>query len=114
LQKLGGVCREKLRNIDTAGRIGGEEFAVLLPQTGGKEAVLTAERLRKAVAKAETPLGEGAFMRFTVSIGVATLGGTSEGIDALLERADKALYKAKRDGRNRVRVEHSSGPSHGE
>ncbi|MFZ5426093.1 MAG: PAS domain S-box protein [Thermodesulfobacteriota bacterium] len=114
LQKLGGLCREKLRNIDTAGRIGGEEFAVLLPQTGGKEAVLTAERLRKAVAKAETPLGEGAFMRFTVSIGVATLGGTSEGIDALLERADKALYKAKRDGRNRVRVEHSSGPSHGE
>ena len=104
LQKLGSLCRETLREFDSVGRIGGEEFAVVLPQTDGPRALEVAERLRQAVARTEMALEHGLPLHFTLSIGVTTLVGGSANIDTLLGQADSALYEAKRSGRNRVCV----------
>lgn len=104
LQKLGSLCREALREFDSVGRLGGEEFAVVLPQTDGRRALEVAERLRQAVARTEMALERGLPLHFTLSIGVTTLVGGSANIDTLLGQADSALYEAKRSGRNRVCV----------
>ncbi|MDA8261181.1 MAG: diguanylate cyclase [Betaproteobacteria bacterium] len=102
LQQLGNLCRETLREIDSVGRIGGEEFAVILPQTDAAQALDVAERLRLAVAGTEVALEHGLPLHFTLSIGVTTLAGGGANIDMLLGQADSALYEAKRTGRNRV------------
>jgi diguanylate cyclase (GGDEF)-like protein/PAS domain S-box-containing protein len=102
LQRLSTVCRATLRNIDVAGRMGGEEFAVLLPETGNEQAMDAAERLRAAIAAAQVTLASGLPLRFTASIGVATLGEKDANVDMLLNQADQALYRAKSEGRNRV------------
>jgi len=104
LQKLGELCREALRDVDCVGRIGGEEFAVVLPQTDGARALEVAERVRQMVAHAEVAVERGLPVHFTLSIGVATLVGANTNIDTLLGQADGALYEAKRAGRNRVCV----------
>ncbi|MFA5083022.1 MAG: sensor domain-containing diguanylate cyclase [Hydrogenophilaceae bacterium] len=104
LVRLGELCHEALRAIDTVGRMGGEEFAVVLPQTGPRQAIEAAERLRVLIGKTEIPLEHGLPLQFTVSIGVVTLSGRSSNIDTLLNQADTALYEAKRSGRNRVCV----------
>jgi diguanylate cyclase (GGDEF)-like protein len=91
------------RRGDLAARIGGEEFAVLLPHTDRTQAGLVAERIRRAVAAA--PLGRSRPVPITVSIGVAWLPGPDKGDAAtLLQNADTALYRAKDEGRNRVAV----------
>lgn len=108
LQKLGRLCLDSLREVDRLGRIGGEEFAVILPQTDGARALEVAERLRQTVAEAELPLERGLPLRFTLSIGVTTLLGGNANIDTLLGQADRALYAAKRGGRNRVCVHAAS------
>ncbi|WP_051304498.1 GGDEF domain-containing protein [Chitinilyticum litopenaei] len=100
LVRLADVLRGQLRNIDVLARMGGEEFALLLPDTDQVAAPLIAERLRQAVAQQTLGSGEAAF-GFTVSLGVAARQ-PDEPIDTLLNRADKALYKAKHAGRNRV------------
>ncbi|MFC5548867.1 sensor domain-containing diguanylate cyclase [Massilia aerilata] len=87
-----------VRSIDTVARLGGEEFAVLLPDTGADTALLVAERLRHALEHV-LELPSGLPVGYTVSIGVATLGA-GESIDAMLSRADAALYAAKASGRN--------------
>lgn len=102
LQKLSQVCRDELREIDIPARIGGEEFAILLPETDGARAVEVAERLRLTIADLSIPLESGLPLQFTVSIGVATLTGDKVNIDMLLHLADQALYKAKNGGRNKV------------
>lgn len=102
LEHLGELCRQALRDMDTVGRMGGEEFAVLLPQTDRPHASEAAERLRRTIAAAEIPLAQGRPLRFTVSIGVATLAEANTNIDTLLSQADEALYAAKNAGRNRV------------
>jgi diguanylate cyclase (GGDEF)-like protein len=89
-----------VRNIDTVGRLGGEEFAVLLPDTAAGTALLVAERLRHALDVPADAAGAGK-IGYTVSIGVATLQA-GESIDAMLSRADAALYAAKAGGRNAV------------
>lgn len=90
-----------LRSSDLLGRIGGEEFAVLLPQTDLAGARELAERIRRTVE--ESPVtDETQRPRCTVSIGVAQWAGTGESVENLLARADGALYAAKRNGRNRV------------
>ncbi len=102
LQKLAEVCIHTLREIDIPGRIGGEEFAVLLVETDACQAMEAAERLRQALADAELVLEDGQTIRFTVSIGVAYLAAGDHEIADLLRRADMALYAAKHGGRNRV------------
>ena len=105
LKKLAEVCGNMLRDVDIVGRIGGEEFAILLPETDKNEAAEVAERLRNAIANAKVPLSTGdQSLHFTVSIGVASLESKGENLDALLHLADKALYEAKNSGRNRVCV----------
>jgi len=104
LRELGRLCRDTLRDVDFVGRIGGEEFAVMLPQTNGTRALEVAERLRQAIERAEVPLERGLPLHFTLSIGVTTMCDGNANIDSLLDQADKALYRAKRGGRNRVCV----------
>jgi len=104
LQKLSHVLQETLRTVDVIGRIGGEEFAILLPETDLPEATEVAERLREIVARTEVILEAGLPLHFTVSIGVATRKGKDVNLDILLNLADQALYEAKADGRNKVCV----------
>jgi diguanylate cyclase (GGDEF)-like protein len=84
------------------GRMGGEEFAVLLPETDATQSLEVAERLRLAVAATETPLEDGAVVRLTISTGITTANDSDTTVDVLLERAEKALYAAKNSGRNKV------------
>jgi diguanylate cyclase (GGDEF)-like protein len=102
LQRLSAVCRATLRDVDIIGRIGGEEFAVLLPETGCEQAMEAAERLRDAIATAKVALNDGLPLHFTVSLGVATFTESGTNIDMLLNQADQALYQAKNTGRNRT------------
>jgi len=104
LQKLSEVCRNALRKIDIVGRFGGEEFAILLPETGQEESMETAERLRVAIADAHVTLNDKTPLHFTASFGVATLNKKAANIDMLLNQADQALYQAKNGGRNQVCV----------
>ena len=103
LKQLGQVCRAVLREIDLSARVGGEEFAVLMPETTLERAAEVAERLRLALA-AESVLAPDSqsSISFTVSIGVGQLGAGDTTLDALLRRVDAALYQAKQGGRNRV------------
>lgn len=102
LKKFSEVCRATLRDIDVMGRIGGEEFAVLLPETGTEQAAEAAERLRAAINNARLVLEGGMPIRFAASFGVTTLVSKEVNIDTLLNQADQALYEAKHTGRNRV------------
>lgn len=103
LRHFAGLARERLRAVDTIGRIGGEEFAILLPDTALNGAQAFAEQLcaHTAASSVATPHGR---MSFSVSIGVTAIVPTDRLLDEVLARADAALYVAKKSGRNRVRV----------
>jgi diguanylate cyclase (GGDEF)-like protein/PAS domain S-box-containing protein len=101
LQMLADVMRNTLRQVDIIGRIGGEEFAVLLPGTTRAEARISAERLRARVEESGLEKGQQA-VKFTVSIGLAEASKECRDLPSLLKRADEALYAAKDQGRNRV------------
>jgi diguanylate cyclase (GGDEF)-like protein len=100
LKQLVAGCMEKLRTQDILGRLGGEEFAVLLPECTTAAALQVAERLRQALAEVEIPIPDGR-LRFTVSIGVVDWP-LDVPLEVALEQADQALYTAKSSGRNRV------------
>jgi diguanylate cyclase (GGDEF)-like protein len=101
LRHLAGLMGATQRKIDTLGRMGGEEFAVLLPGASAAAAAAYAERLRQSVA--DCPLSiDGQVIALTVSIGIAGIYARDMTADAALKRADKALYRAKQAGRNRV------------
>jgi diguanylate cyclase (GGDEF)-like protein/PAS domain S-box-containing protein len=104
LRIISRLCRAHIREVDIVGRMGGEEFAILLPQTGFLAALDIAERLRAAIAQTTLPLTDGQMLRFTVSIGGYTFTGRRLAVDELLNAADRALYTAKRNGRNRVEI----------
>jgi two-component system cell cycle response regulator len=94
--------RRSIRGLDLACRYGGEEFLVVMPETDLSAAALAAERLRRRIASDPFPIQRGKqAMEVTISVGIAAL---AEGEDpaSVLKRADEALYRAKRDGRNRV------------
>ncbi|GIX34793.1 MAG: hypothetical protein KatS3mg126_0572 [Lysobacteraceae bacterium] len=101
LKTLGRLLLDQCRDGAQPGRIGGEEFAVLLPGCPRQEAMRLAERLRQSIAALEL-LEDGEPVTFTASIGVAALRSSDTGCDPLYGRADAALYEAKRLGRNRV------------
>lgn len=103
LQEIAHRLRECVRNVDMACRVGGEEFIVILPSTDKVIANKIAERIRKSVSGTGLDVGlpEGS-LKVSVSVGVTTLDGPQDKVDEILRRADQALYKAKREGRNRV------------
>ncbi len=101
LASFAATLRENLRTIDLAARWGGEEFAILFPESSARDAVVPLERLRQAVAALRIHHA-GQAMTVTVSIGVAEYCIGDDLIEHLLERADTALYAAKSGGRNRV------------
>jgi two-component system cell cycle response regulator len=110
LRELAGRLRSHVRGLDMVCRLGGEEFVILMPETTVSAAEKVAERLRAVVEREPFTLPEamGEGLSVTVSLGVAAHGGAGDSGDALLKRADQALYGAKRDGRNRV-VSFSNG-----
>ncbi len=102
LQKLVIECRGHLRTEDIFGRIGGEEFAVLLPETGIEAAIEVAERLRMVTAITFLVLENSKSLHVTISVGVTSCSCIDDDIDLLLSQADKALYNAKNSGRDKV------------
>ena len=103
LVHLTALMKQASRAADLVARSGGEEFTLLLPDTTAQEALVLAERLRERIAT--TPLGhDGHDLHITVSMGISALSAADPGIDAVLVRADQALYDAKAAGRNIVRV----------
>ncbi len=102
LRSLVAACRANLRDYDVVGRMGGEEFAIAL-EGSPQDAARTAERLRRAISRLQFTFDD-APMRVTASFGVASLQKGERDVAAALARADKALYKAKADGRDRVVV----------
>jgi diguanylate cyclase (GGDEF)-like protein len=103
LRLLAKLCQENLRSMDVIGRYGGEEFAIVLPETDTASALQVAERLRQCVA--DTPLfAQNGVVKFTISVGVASMAEGIPTLAVLLDRADSAMYQAKETGRNRVCV----------
>jgi diguanylate cyclase (GGDEF)-like protein/PAS domain S-box-containing protein len=103
LQLFAEVCQEVIRSTDLMGRIGGEEFALLLPDTPINSAYNLAERLRERINKFPYLAGD-MLIEVTASLGVAELQSDDTNFKALLQRADAALYEAKHAGRNRVKM----------
>jgi diguanylate cyclase (GGDEF)-like protein len=98
---VANACQQGRRASDIVGRLGGEEFVMLLPETDQAQAMIVAERLRDRVAAHILHVHQVQF-RLTISLGVAQAAVSMSGIDALLRSADQALYRAKNAGRNRV------------
>ena len=107
LEALAALGRACLRTSDVFGRIGGEEFALLLPETLPEQGMAVAERLRMAVERMQIDSDQ-ATLGITVSIGVASSVEGAPGFDRVLAEADRALYRAKCEGRNRVLAEPTS------
>jgi diguanylate cyclase (GGDEF)-like protein len=118
LRQLVKLCSAHLRSRDLLARMGGEEFAFLLPDTDLDEAVMIAERIRRAVAS-DLRLPDASCITgdtqppasITVSLGCAELANRVGDVDGLLKSADRALYDAKRGGRDRVRAARDLSPS---
>ena len=100
IRAVAAACLDGKRKSDIVGRLGGEEFAVLLPETSLSRARTVAERIRRHVMGAQIVAGQIQF-GVTVSIGIAEAAVSMSGIDALMSAADHALYQAKAEGRNR-------------
>jgi diguanylate cyclase (GGDEF)-like protein len=101
LRSVARTIRKTSRDCDTAARYGGEEMAIILPETNARDAMAAAERIRAAVASTEVPHLEEK-LRVTISIGVAEFPTHAQGKKDLIRRADEAMYDAKRTGKNRV------------
>jgi diguanylate cyclase (GGDEF)-like protein len=100
LRQVGEIFIDALRNVDIAGRYGGEEFLIILTETDGDNAVHTAERIRQMVRS--YPFSIANQPQITASIGVATVLKEDENEGSLIDRADRALYQAKDNGRDQV------------
>jgi two-component system cell cycle response regulator len=106
LREFATRIRKSIRGIDLACRLGGEEFVIIMPETDVAVAATVAERLRRRIASEPFVIAAGAAkLEITISIGVATRDVSDDNAAAILKRADQALYRAKRDGRNRVVAE---------
>ncbi len=101
IRKVAELCSGAIRTSDLAGRIGGEEFVLILPGSDTSSALTVGERVRQAVERATWP--ENGPKKVTVSIGLASLSG-AQNPEELLAEADAALYRAKREGRNLLRA----------
>ncbi|MDD2770296.1 MAG: diguanylate cyclase [Methylococcus sp.] len=104
LQDIAAALVQTLRTTDVIGRFGGEEFAVVLPDTPATQAGEAAERLRRTIAATDMQGDSGPSLHTTVSVGVSTLTDAPADLNTLLKHADDALYIAKNGGRNQVRM----------
>jgi diguanylate cyclase (GGDEF)-like protein len=103
LREVSGIIKQCVRDVDFVARYGGEEFVVILPQTGDHDALVIAERIRSTIEKAFFSNAQGTRdVKITISIGCASYPDGVQSLEQLLDKADKALYKAKSDGRNRI------------
>jgi two-component system cell cycle response regulator len=103
LREFAERLKASIRGIDLACRYGGEEFVVVMPDTDLGVATLVAERIRRRIAGEPFPIEKGArAIEVTISVGIAARVGPQDNASQMLKRADEALYRAKRDGRNRV------------
>jgi two-component system cell cycle response regulator len=102
LREFASRLRKNLRGIDLVCRFGGEEFVIVMPDTDGPVAERVAERVRAQIANAPFAIEGGAPINVTASLGVAALTRPADTVEALMKRADVALYEAKNGGRNRV------------
>lgn len=105
LKLVAQVLTRSIRQPDLAARYGGEEFVILCPNTDARKAALLAERVRRAIAAGELP----GLPRVTASLGVATYHAGDDHVAAVIDRADRALYRAKRGGRDRVELDDGRG-----
>lgn len=112
LQHVAATCREHLRGGDLLGRLGGEEFAILLPHINSEEAMVAAERLREALAGHAVSMPNGT-LNVTASFGVTAMSIIAKDIETILAQADAAMYRAKEAGRNRCSSWTGSGTSEG-
>lgn len=101
LKRIGQIIKESIREIDIAGRYGGEEFSVVLPETDLQGAFMAAERIRLAAQEADIQAYDHT-VKITVSVGVATFPEGGDSLDGIIDNADWALYRAKSMGRNRT------------
>ncbi|WP_366555823.1 GGDEF domain-containing protein [Aquibaculum sediminis] len=104
LKHFGQICNEIFRNIDTVGRLGGEEFAVLLPRTNAAAAETVAARFLRHLSDSRVTLDDGTSLHYQASVGIAECLAEDVSIERALARADKALYLAKQSGRDCYRV----------
>ncbi len=104
LRHLGREVRKNVRETDIAGRYGGEEFGVILPETSAQEALVFAERFRKLIA-GHTIAAEDQKLSITISLGIAEITPEMQQPDEWITAADRALYQSKNSGRNRVTVQ---------
>lgn len=102
LQEFANILRKKVRKQDIVARFGGEEFVILLPDTDSKQGLIVAEHLRVATQSTNFSTGKGVNIAISSSFGVAHFASSDNGWPAVLSRADKALYTAKEQGRNRA------------
>lgn len=112
LSRTIATCHKALRSTDIMGRLGGEEFAVILPHTRQDSAMLVAEKMRAAVERQRVPWW-GKIIKVTASFGIACLDYATRDADALLERADQALLEAKAAGRNLCAAASGNAPNIG-
>ena len=109
LREVAGWIRASVRSVDLVARLGGEEFLVILPDTSAADARKVAERIRRDVRRAGAVLPGPGAPSITVSAGVALASaGRAETTDALINRADRALYASKRSGRDRVSIDRAA------
>jgi diguanylate cyclase (GGDEF)-like protein len=101
LTQLSAVMKDSLRSTDIISRIGGEEFAIILPETSLEKTIEFTERLLNTIRNTKINVEPDTSFNITVSIGVATVPPVSSGLDTVMKKADDALYKAKSEGRDR-------------
>ena len=110
LKHVADTCRQQLGGGDLFGRLGGEEFAILLPQISKGEAIVVAEKLREALAGTDVQMPKGT-LNVTASFGVTAMSIVQQDIDTILAHADAAMYRAKEAGRNRCTLWSGNGIS---
>jgi diguanylate cyclase (GGDEF)-like protein len=104
LESVADIIRETTRSIDVSARYGGDELALILFETGREGAKALGERLAQRMRETDVPLREGGSMQVTLSLGVATLPDSAGDLESLVDAADRALLRAKRAGKNKLRT----------
>ena len=104
MKRFTELVQRQLRTSDAFFRLGGEEFVAVLPGADGAVAFSVAERLRLSIERTPFSLPDGREIRVTSSLGIAVLGGLDDSMQQLVKRADQALYRAKKAGRNQTIV----------